>query len=209
MSKQCVLLAALAAALTSTAAAQPVAVAIDATSAGQPISKLILGGYFEPATTGVWAEMLYDRKFLRDIDSQPPPSPAFPGARRNPWRPVGGDDVVKMDTGRPWVGEHSPVVTLAGTAPRVSASRTRLACRNPLHRPRGSVGDPAAKVEVSVAWGPNPADRQTIPIRSLTAPTQNSRCNSLPEAIPRMGAGDHRHRRGRVSHRRRLADARR
>jgi len=169
MSKQCVLLAALAAALTSTAAAQPVAVAIDATSAGQPISKLILGGYFEPATTGVWAEMLYDRKFLRDIDSQPPPSPAFPGARRNPWRPVGGDDVVKMDTGRPWVGEHSPVVTLAGTAPRgirqsglVLRAGTRYTGRVVLS------GDPAAKVEVSVAWGPNPADRQTIPIRSLT-----------------------------------------
>ena len=157
MSKQCVLLAALAAALTSTVAAQPVAVAINATHTAQPISKLILGGYFEPATTGVWAEMLYDRKFLRDIDSQPPPSPAFPGARRNPWRPVGGDDVVKMDTHRPWVGEHSPVVALAGTAPRgirqsglVLRAGTRYTGRVVLS------GDPAAKVEVSVAWGPTP-----------------------------------------------------
>jgi alpha-N-arabinofuranosidase len=74
-----------------------------------------------------------------------------------------------MDTGRPWVGEHSPVVTLAGTAPRgirqsglVLRAGTRYTGRVVLS------GDPAAKVEVSVAWGPNPADRQTIPIRSLT-----------------------------------------
>jgi len=45
MRRQVLLLAALAAAFTSIAVAQPVAVTIDAGRAGQPISKLILGGH--------------------------------------------------------------------------------------------------------------------------------------------------------------------
>ena len=39
-------------------------VTIDATKVGEPVSPLVFGGYFEPATTSVWAEMLIDRKFL-------------------------------------------------------------------------------------------------------------------------------------------------
>ncbi len=51
------------------AAAQPVAATIDATRTGQPITRLIFGGFMEPATTGVWAEMPTDRKFLNEITS--------------------------------------------------------------------------------------------------------------------------------------------
>ena len=41
--------------------------AIDASKRGEPISPLISGGYMEPATTQVWAEMLTDRKFANPI----------------------------------------------------------------------------------------------------------------------------------------------
>ena len=36
-------------------------VTIDASKQGEPISALVFGGYMEPATTRVWAEMLTDR----------------------------------------------------------------------------------------------------------------------------------------------------
>ena len=42
-------------------------VAIDAAKVGEPINPMIFGGYMEPATTRVWAEMLTDRKFANPI----------------------------------------------------------------------------------------------------------------------------------------------
>jgi hypothetical protein len=47
------------------AAAQPVAVAIDTTHT-EPITNLMFGGFMEPATTQVWAEMLSERKFFNE-----------------------------------------------------------------------------------------------------------------------------------------------
>ena len=35
--------------------------------AGEPVTPLIFGGYMEPATTRVWAEMLTDRKFANPV----------------------------------------------------------------------------------------------------------------------------------------------
>lgn len=57
-----------------TAAAQPMAAGIDATRTAQPITKLVFGGFMEPATTRVWAEMLYDRKFFNEINSKTQPA---------------------------------------------------------------------------------------------------------------------------------------
>ena len=41
---------------------EAVQASIDASMPGAPINPLIFGGYLEPATTQVWAEMLNDRK---------------------------------------------------------------------------------------------------------------------------------------------------
>ena len=51
--RQWCLLSALAAVLTGTSMAQPVAANIDAARVGQPITKLIFGGFMEPATTQI------------------------------------------------------------------------------------------------------------------------------------------------------------
>jgi hypothetical protein len=49
-------------------------VAIDASKIGEPVNPLIFGGYMEPATTQIWAEMLSDRKFANPVtDAAPPP----------------------------------------------------------------------------------------------------------------------------------------
>ena len=60
--------------LAGTAAAQPVAATIDATRTGPPITKLVFGGFMEPATTRVWAEMLSDRKFFNRVTSEADPA---------------------------------------------------------------------------------------------------------------------------------------
>ncbi len=75
----------------------------------------------ERATTGVWAEMLSDRKFFNRVTSTPDPAAVTGGfGRRGPqrrWIPIGSDAFVVMDTTKPYVGECSPVVRLDGRSP--------------------------------------------------------------------------------------------
>src|SRR5512142_1990950 len=107
-------------------------VAIDAAKVGAPVTPLIFGGYMEPATTRVWAEMLTDRKFANPITGAAPASAAANSPMRRfggePFRPVGPAGTVDMDTARPFVGKHSPRVKLDGSEPRgIQQSRLRLA----------------------------------------------------------------------------------
>jgi alpha-N-arabinofuranosidase len=156
------------------AAAQSVVATIDAARTGQPITKLMFGGFMEPATTGVWAEMLSDRKFFNEITSNPAPAAGRGGfGMRGPqrrWMPVGADSFVVMDKKNPYVGEWTPLVRLEAATPhgisqpgivlvggRVYAGRVVLA------------GNPGIKVDVGLVWGPNAGDRQTITINALTA----------------------------------------
>src|ERR1035437_8206169 len=89
-------------------------VAIDAAKSGKPINPMIFGGYMEPATTSVWAEMLSDRKFARPVVSAqaaapPANAPAGFRFRGEPFRPVGPAGIVVMDTVRPFVDRKSVV----------------------------------------------------------------------------------------------------
>jgi alpha-N-arabinofuranosidase len=88
---------------------------VDATKPGPPIAKWIFGGFMEPATTGVWAEMLADRKFYAEVSSKPNTVQTGGFGRRGPqrrWVPVGADAFVAMDRKSPYVGEWSPAVRL-------------------------------------------------------------------------------------------------
>lgn len=153
------------------APAENVQVAIDAAKAGEPITPLIFGGYMEPATTRVWAEMLTDRKFANPItNAAPPPTNSFfLRFLGEPFKPVGPEGTVEMDTVRPFVGKHSPRIKLDGSEPRgIQQSKLRLG------RGRSYVGriylsgDASAKVEVRLVWGSGAGDSQTIRIPSLS-----------------------------------------
>jgi len=154
------------------AAAQPVAATIDTTHAGQPITRLMFGGFMEPATTQVWAEMLSDRKFLNEITSKPSAAPTGGFGRRGPqrrWMPVGGDAVVVMDKSSPYVGDWSPSVQLDAATPHgISQSGIALVGGRAYTGRVVLAGSPGAKVDVSLVWGPNPADRETVSIHTLT-----------------------------------------
>lgn len=159
--------------LAGAASAQTVAVSIDAAKVGPPITRWVFGGFMEPATTFVWAEMLADRKFFAEISSKPPAVPTGGFGRRGPqrrWVPIGPEASVTMDKTEPYVGEWSPHVRLDGQTPR-GISQNGLTLRGGRAYSGRVVlaGSPGAKVSVSLVWGPNPGDRQTVAIPPLGA----------------------------------------
>jgi alpha-L-arabinofuranosidase len=151
--------------------AQPVAVTIDATRAEGTITRLMFGGFMEPATTQVWSEMLADRKFFNPINSKPAPAPTGGFGRRGPqrrWMPVGPDEFVVMDGKNAYVGEWSPLIRLEAATPHgISQSGMMLRGGRAYTGRVVLSGSPGAKVEVSLVWGANPGDRQTIRIPAL------------------------------------------
>jgi alpha-N-arabinofuranosidase len=148
-------------------------VVIDAAKSGKPIDPMIFGGYMEPATTSVWAEMLGDRKFARPVvsaQSAPANSSPMLRFRGEPFRPVGPEGTVEMDTVRPFVGKHSPRVKLGGSNPRgIEQPRLRLV-KGKVYEGRVCLaGDPGAKVVVRLVWGSGASDSQSVTIPALTS----------------------------------------
>ncbi len=145
---------------------------IDASKIGEPVTPLIFGGYMEPATTRVWAEMLNDRKFAHVITNAPPPkvNPFFRRFMGQPWKPVGPEGSVEMDTVQPFVGAHSPRIQLAGSSPRgIQQGGLGVAGGKSYEGRIYLKGNPDAKVEVRLVWGSGLGDSQTVPISSLSA----------------------------------------
>jgi alpha-N-arabinofuranosidase len=150
----------------------PLQAAIDASTRGEAISPLIFGGYMEPATTQVWAEMLTDRKFANPITEAPAtakPS-GFGRVLGQPFRPIGPEGTVEMDTTAPFVGVHSPRVRLAGGEPRgIRQSGLRLGRGRAYEGRVYLAGEPGADVVVRVVWGTAPSDAYTLKVPSLSA----------------------------------------
>jgi alpha-N-arabinofuranosidase len=171
------------------AAPANIQVAIDAAKSGKPIDPMVFGGYMEPATTSVWAEMLTDRKFSRPVVSasaQPAAGNAPAGGRGGrgePFRPAGPEGTVEMDTVRPFVGKHSPRVKLAGSVPRgIQISRLRVAKGRACEGHVWLKGDPGAKVVVRLVWGPGPGDSQSVTAPPLTSVYQKFPLKFTPAA---------------------------
>ncbi|MGA2086511.1 MAG: hypothetical protein ABSG60_13440, partial [Terracidiphilus sp.] len=139
-------------------------VSIDASKSGEPVNPLIFGGYMEPATTQVWAEMLTDRKFanpVTDAAAAPATSP-FRRFLGEPFKPVGPAGTVEMDTVRPFVGQHSPRVKLQGSEPcGIRQSKLRLGKGKTYVGRVYLAGDPGARIVVRLIWGTGAGDSQT------------------------------------------------
>lgn len=157
----------------------PIKVDIDGTRRSAAVTKYEYGMFIEPigglVARTLWAEMLDDRKFYYPVvpqarDVPPPPNAeGRPGVSYRKWRPIGGDDVVVMDTKAPYVGAQSPVVTVDPANKRgLSQAGIGLAKGKRYDGHVQLAGDPSAKVEVTLVWGAGPADRQTV---SLAAPS--------------------------------------
>jgi alpha-N-arabinofuranosidase len=150
---------------------------IDTSKTAAPISSYIYGQFLEHigglVNTGLWAEMLDDRKFYSPIDSHPPAEPPSANPMRRPaprrWTPIGGD-FVTMDTNHPYVGDHTPAVTL-GAKDEHGLQQAGLAVRKGKSYSGRIVlaGPPGATVKVSLAWGNAAGDRQTVVIDKVGA----------------------------------------
>lgn len=160
-------------------------VEIDAAKSGQPITPLIFGGYMEPATTRVWAEMLTDRKFANAITNAPaaPVNPFFRRFAGEPWRPLGSEETVEMDREQPFVGAQSPRVKLDGAAARgIQQGGLRMRGGKSYEGRIYLKGDPGVKVNVRLVWGSGAGDSQSIPISSLSDEYQKFPLKFTPAA---------------------------
>lgn len=151
----------------SLAASAGIVAHIDAAQTRPPITKYMYGALIEHIggliNYSLWAEMLDDRKFFYPVDFQPLPAGTRPTrAPGRKWTPMGSESVVIMDTTNPYVGDHSPVVTLAGASPRgLQQDEISLA------KDKGYVGriviagDPGARVSATLIWGVGAHERQS------------------------------------------------
>jgi len=151
-----------------------IAVSIDASKAAAPISPYLYGQFIEHIgdliNRSLWAEMLDDRKFYYEINSKPSDRPPGRGRVASLWRPIGPDESVVMDRKSPYVGDHTPLVRVAGDAPR-GIQQAGLALRKGKAYTGRVVlaSEPGAKVTVSLVWGAGPGDRQVVSITGLGA----------------------------------------
>jgi alpha-N-arabinofuranosidase len=179
-----VLLVALLLPVVSKAQTPPVNVAIDASETGAPISKYIYGQFLEHGgdivNTGVWAELLADRKFYYPVSATAPQPPQPMGnAAGNPrfrrpitrwWAPIGGDDAVTMDKKAPYTGDQTPLVKLDAKTPHGIAEAGIVVRKGEAYTGRIVLaGAPGTVVKVTLIWGNAAAERQTVTLALLTS----------------------------------------
>jgi alpha-N-arabinofuranosidase len=140
----------------------PPAVRINARKTGAPISKYIYGQFIEHLGRciyqGIWAEMLDDRKFFWPV-----------GQGESPWKIVGPAAQVRMDKVKPFTGAHTPLVALSGKVEGGLFQEALAVIGGKEYVGRVILaGDPGtASVKVSLVWGPDPAQRQTLEVKDL------------------------------------------
>ena len=137
--------------------------AIDAAKTGAPISKYIYGQFIEHLGRciyqGIWAEMLEDRKFYYQVAD-----------KESPWKTIGDPRNVRMNPIIPYVGVHAPEIRLRGNGEAGGIYQENLALikgRNYTGRIVIAADPGALPVQVSLAWGPGPSERQTVNLAEL------------------------------------------
>lgn len=156
---------------------QTVVANIDAGKTGTPISKYVYGQFVEHIgniiNSGLWAEMLDDRKFFNPIPTPPPQGgggPRFGRGRLRPWTVVGPASAVSMDTAHAYVGKHSPRIELDTSEVRgIEQAGLGLVGGKSYSGRVLLAGGPDAKVTVSLIWGAGPTERQDIKLGHLGA----------------------------------------
>jgi alpha-N-arabinofuranosidase len=166
--------------LRAAAATAAIAGTVNASKTGHPIADYIYGGFIEHIGNLInysyWAEVLDDRKFFYPIDSKPVAVPEGPMRRMMPppnkWRPISADADVTMDTTAPYVGEHSPLVHLAGTAARgIAQSDLALSKKDYVGRVV-IAAESGAELSVTLIWGKGAQERQTVKVTAGKAWTK-------------------------------------
>ena len=133
---------------------------IEAGKTREPLSKYIYGQFIEHLGRciygGIWAEMLEDRKFFQEVDTA-----------SSPWKSTDRSRPALMEKDHPFVGQHTPRLTAPGGLVQGDLA---------LRKGRSYVGRiwlagdaAAAPVQVSLVWGSESGQRQTVIVGGLTA----------------------------------------
>jgi alpha-N-arabinofuranosidase len=156
---------------------------VDVAKTGAPISKNIYGQFLEHGgdivNTGIWSEMLVDRKFFYPVATVAPTlPPAMGNAAGNPryanvpkrwWAPIGGDGVVTMDRQAPYTGDQTPAVHLSMTEPHGLRQMGILVHGKKTYSGRVVISSsPRAVVKATLIWGNGPNARQTITLHTIS-----------------------------------------
>ncbi len=157
------------------AAEKHIAVAIDAAKTRPPIDPYLYGQFIEHigdlVNRSIWAEMLDDRKFYYAVGKAPAPTTArgpMRGRQPNQWQPIGPPSAVSMDRERPYAGEHTPFIQNAATEARGIQQSGLVLRKSMVYSCRVVLaGSPGARAVVSLVWGPEPNQRQSLPITGL------------------------------------------
>src|SRR4051794_16982030 len=119
------------------AADAEVKISLDPSKTGAPISKYVYGQFVEHLGRsiygGLWAEMLEDRKFGREITDDYNPfdlandwfgkPSAFTYLKNSPWKVIGPKGTVTMDKTKAYVGDWSPAIHLPGNGTEAGISQ--------------------------------------------------------------------------------------
>jgi len=186
-----------AAAPVPAATSAPTAV-VDAGKTFAPINPNVYGLFIEHigglVYSGVWAEMIDDRKFYYPVTSEDPApagrsegAPGQPGERggragrggrggrggfggvARRWSPIGPAESITMDAQHAFVGDHSPAIALSSSEPRGVRQAGLVLAQGKAYAGRIILaGDSSAQVLVSLVWGTGATDRQNLTITQLT-----------------------------------------
>jgi alpha-N-arabinofuranosidase len=158
---------------TGPAHAQPASLKaiLNAGRTGAPITRMMFGALIEHIGNlinySLWSEVLDDRKFFYVVDNQPVPTSGRASGRK--WNPIGPETSVRMDGAAPYVGTHSPMVTLAGGELRGLKQAGLSLVKGKGYSGRIVIaGDAGARVTVTLIWGPAAADRQSVDVPLAT-----------------------------------------
>ncbi len=174
------------------------AMTVDTTQTAPPVSKYQYGMFTEhirnSLSRSLWAELIDDRKFYYPITSKESVSATTaPGGFRDAtpriWRPIGGDDVVSMDTTKPFVGDQSPRITLDPSTPHGIRQSGFALVKGKKYTGRIVInGTPRAQVKVTLVWGAGESDRQTVPINAGLSTYHTIPINFTAQAASSTGA---------------------
>ena len=175
-----------AAALTGTALLPKLAWGAAALQAGihiqqrrPALSPNLYGGFIEHIGSlinhSLWSEVLDDRKFYYGVLEEPEIAPTDRRAARafsNKWSAVGPLSAIRLDTADPYVGRHSPAVTVTADRPRgLMQGRLAVAAGKRYRFRIVSAASETVQLQAILHWGDGPEQSQSVPIAARALST--------------------------------------
>ena len=135
-------------------------ISVDVKKQSQPISDYIYGQFIEHMGKciygGIWAEIVNDRKFYNK-----------PGEKESAWEVLGDTNCIGMAK-IPYVGKNTPEVKLSESQYVEMVQHNIPLIKNMNYTGRiVAAGTLKGKISISIEWGNNAADKQTITIDQL------------------------------------------